>query len=224
MPGYYDNKLAADRLRRAYELAPPRVQQYLESEISHVLEKIRPGETVLELGCGYGRILERLRAKSTHLIGIDMSMSSLKMARGSAALSSGCCLAQMDAATLGLSAGLFNRVLCLQNGISAFHVDPINLVGECIRVTQNGGSVLLSSYAAGFWNDRLEWFRLQAENGLIGEIDWARTGEGQIICHDGFTATTFDSDDFVTLASQFGCPYQIYEVDGSSIFCEITIK
>ena len=46
MSGYYDDKLAAERLRRCYELAPPRVVRYLEAEVQHVLSRLEPGAAV----------------------------------------------------------------------------------------------------------------------------------------------------------------------------------
>lgn len=59
-PGDYDENLSAERLRRCYEVASSRVWQYLEDEIEHVLTYVEPSCAVLELGCGYGRVLERL--------------------------------------------------------------------------------------------------------------------------------------------------------------------
>jgi SAM-dependent methyltransferase len=77
---YYFEHLAAERLRECYEIAPPRVQQYLDTEIHHVAGKIRPTDTVLELGCGYGRVLEKLAERGGTLVGIDTSASSLRLA------------------------------------------------------------------------------------------------------------------------------------------------
>ncbi len=57
---YYSDKLAAERLQRCYELAPPAVQRFLEVESQYVRQRIRPTDRVLELGCGYGRVLEDL--------------------------------------------------------------------------------------------------------------------------------------------------------------------
>ncbi|MGD2109726.1 MAG: hypothetical protein PVI86_10070, partial [Phycisphaerae bacterium] len=39
---YYAERLSAERLKRCYDIAPPRIQQYLDAEIRHVLGKVRP--------------------------------------------------------------------------------------------------------------------------------------------------------------------------------------
>ena len=50
-------RLSAERLQRCYELAPPEVQAYLEAEVQYLQAATSPGARVLELGCGYGRVL-----------------------------------------------------------------------------------------------------------------------------------------------------------------------
>ena len=221
MKGYYSHKLSAERLRQVYELAPARAKQYLEAEIEFVLEKIKPGDLVLELGCGYGRVLARLAEKTERVIGVDTSLDSLVMARGSGDIQNNVMVLAMDAATLGFRDGRFDLVACVQNGISAFKVDRELLVREALRVTRPGGRVLFSSYAEAFWSDRLDWFRIQADHGLLGEIDEEATGNGVIVCKDGFRATTIGPVDFKALTSKIAVTPNITEVDGSSIFCDI---
>jgi SAM-dependent methyltransferase len=216
---YYAKKLSAERLRKVYEVASSRVRQYLEEEIRFVLDRISPDERVLELGCGYGRMLEKLAPRTKKIVGIDTSWESLKMAarqdRGSPLL------VLMNAISLGFAEKTFDLVACIQNGISAFKVEPLDLMREAMRVTRAGGRILFSSYSEKFWPHRLEWFREQARHGLLGEIDEAATGNGVIVCKDGFRATTFSPDDFLALASSLGLTAEISEVDESSIFCEI---
>jgi 2-polyprenyl-6-hydroxyphenyl methylase/3-demethylubiquinone-9 3-methyltransferase len=222
MSGYYREKLSASRLERAYAIAPPRVRQYLDAEIDHVLARLRPDDAVLELGCGCGRVLEPLARKARIACGIDTSFESL--AYGSAALESfgNCTFAQMDAVRLGFRDGAFDRVVCIQNGISAFHVDARALVRESLRVTRPRGIALFSSYSDAFWEHRLEWFVLQAEEGLVGEIDWEKTRDGTIACTDGFTATTVGARQFAAIVEELGASARIVEIDSSSVFCEIT--
>lgn len=219
---YYNDKLSAGRLKQAYDIAPPRVKQYLEAEVDHVAGYIMSGDRVLELGCGYGRILPRLAEKASCVIGIDTSLTSLFMGRELLRDTPNCFLLRMDAIRLGFSDGVFDRVVCIQNGISAFHVSQRELIGESIRVAKPAATILFSSYSERFWEHRLEWFRLQSEAGLLGEIDHEKTGNGVIICKDGFKATTVNPERFVSIVTGFNVDFQIIEVDESSIFCEIT--
>jgi len=223
MANYYEDKLSAERLKQCYEIAPPRVQQYLEAEVAYVLERIRAGDTVLELGCGYGRIIPSLAQKAGTVIGIDTSHASLTMAKQILVNFSNCRLLGMNAIELAFHDYVFDCVICVQNGISAFHVDQRALIRESIRVAKPGGLVLFSSYSDKFWEERLRWFHIQSEAGLLGEIDDERTGDGVIVCKDGFTATTVRPGDFQALTSELNLKAQIVEVDESSVFCEMTI-
>lgn len=220
---YYAENLAAERLRTCYELAPPRVKAYLEAEIEFVLEKTSSSMIVLELGCGYGRVLHRLISQVRVAVGVDTSFPSLDMARGFLGCPESLRLAQMDAADLGFCDRSFDITLCIQNGISAFGVDQRRLFAEAVRVTRSGGTALFSSYCDGFWADRLRWFEIQSAHGLIGAIDYHATGNGVIVCKDGFRATTVNAADFRSLAGVLGLAPNIFEVDCSSLFCEVTV-
>jgi len=223
MSGYYAEKLSAERLRACYDVAPPRTRQYLEAEIAHVLGCAAPSAVVLELGCGYGRVLRRLAPRVRAAFGIDNALASLRLAREHVAGAGAVRLAAMDAVRLGFAGGAFDLTLCIQNGVSAFKVDPQALVREAVRVTRSGGLVLFSSYSARFWEARLVWFEAQAAHGLVGEIDRAATRDGVIVCKDGFRATTVDGDGFRALVAPLGIEPRIVEVDGSSLFCEIAV-
>jgi SAM-dependent methyltransferase len=218
---YYSHRLSAARLREVYDIAPPRVRQYLDAELNHVLEKIRPGDRVVELGCGYGRVLTKLAGKAGWVIGIDISAPTLELAQETVDTVSNCSLSRMDAARLGFNDQTFDCVICIQNGISAFHVDQRALISESVRVTRPDGIVLFSSYLDKFWKHRLEWFELQSEAGLVGQIDYEKTKNGVIVCKDGFIATIVRSRDFLALTARLNVHVQIVEVDESSIFCEI---
>jgi len=220
---YYSEKLSAEKLRRVYEIASPRIRQYLDSEIDFVVERIKPGDRVLELGCGYGRVLERLVDRTDRVWGIDTSVTSLLLAR-TESKGHNYLLAAMNAVQTAFRQDCFDVTACIQNGISAFKVDPKSLISEAIRITKPGGRVLFSSYADSFWPERLNWFRRQAEFGLLGEIDEAATGNGVIVCKDGFRATTMGPDGFRALCVELDyCP-EIIIVDESSVFCEIIVK
>ena len=222
--GYYAEKLSGARLRQCYEVAPPRVKRYLEEEIRHTQRRIHPGATVLELGCGSGRVAMRLAAVAARVVGIDTSADSLAMARDLVGAASNCEFLEMDAVDLRFDDATFDVVACVQNGICAFGVDQTRLVAGAVRVTRAGGRVLFSSYAERFWHHRLEWFELQAEHGLVGKIDYAATGDGVIVCDDGFRAGAMTRRGFEELCAKAKLACSIVEVDGSSLFCEIHVS
>jgi len=221
--GYYREKLAAERLRRCYEVAPPAARAYLEAEIDLVLGYCTAASTVLELGCGYGRVLERMGERALLAVGVDTSLASLGLGRRLLAGREAIRLLAMDALRMGFPDGRFDLTVCVQNGISAFACDQRQLVAEAVRVTRPGGRVLFSSYAERFWPGRLEWFEAQAAHGLIGEIDQEATGDGVIVCRDGFRATTVDAAGFAALAAGLGVEPRIVEVAGSSLLCELVV-
>jgi len=221
MGGYYAEKLAGGRLRHCYEIAPPRVMRYLEAEISFVGEHVRRDDSVLELGCGYGRVLGRLPGHARLVTGIDTSRESLDLARRLLGDDRALRLLEMDAVDLAFDDGEFDIVFCIQNGICAFGVDQRQLLREAIRVTRPGGTVLLSSYSQRFWAHRLDWFRRQADAVLIGPIDEQATGDGVIVCADGLHLGAVGPDDFTELTRACGAEGRITEVDSSSIFCVI---
>ena len=130
----------------------------------------------------------------------------------------------MDAKKLDFPDNYFDTTICVQNGISAFKVDPLELLKESVRVTKNGGTILYSSYSEKFWEYRLKWFEIQSEQKLIGEINYELTKNGVIVCKDGFTAITYSGQKFLELASKINVQAEVFEIDNSSVFCKMKVK
>ncbi len=224
MDGCYQQRLSGERLRRCYEVASPRIRRCLEAELEFVLERITGAGCVLELGCGYGRVLERLAQKARFVVGIDSAQESLALARSCIADRSHIGLVEMNAGTLGFADWCFGAVVCIQNGISAFEVDRRKLVADAVRVVRPGGVALFSSWSPRAWKHRLEWFRDQVRCGLLVPIDEEATGDGTIACRDGFRAETVGPDEFRALASGLDVDVEITEVDASSLFCVLRVR
>jgi len=216
---YYRRRLSGERLRRVYEIATPRVRRYLQAEVDYLLERLGPADEVLELGCGYGRVMTALVPRVRRIIGVDVSSESLDLGRKMAGGDRRMEFMKMDALDLAFPDGSFDAVACVQNGICASRVNPEKLILEGMRVTRPGGRAFFSSYAPGFWPHRLEWFELQAREGLVGEIDPEQTGDGVIVCRDGFRAGIMEAEDFRSLCTRLRLQAEIVEVDGSSVFC-----
>jgi ubiquinone/menaquinone biosynthesis C-methylase UbiE len=218
---YYKDKLSAHKLLECYEVAPPRIKQYLEAEIQFVISNIRNKNLVLELGCGYGRVMRAVSPFVSMVVGVDISRASLQLAKSYMKPYRNYKTVQMDASNMALRQRIFDAVFCVQNGISAFGVNRKDLVAEAVRVTKHNGAILFSSYSPKIWQERLDWFRRQSQLGLLGEIDEEKTHQGTIVCKDGFTATTVSGDQFTELFNEIGSEASIVEVDESSVFCKV---
>jgi len=215
---YYRDKLSGRKLLKCYEMAPSRIKQYLEAEIRFVISRTRPSYHVLELGCGYGRVMRRIAPFASWVVGNDTSKVNLELARSYLEGLGNCSVCLMDASQMALDPFAFDAVFCIQNGISAFGVDQKRLIAESVRATKPNGLILFSSYSPKIWAARLEWFRTQSESGLIGEIDEDETGDGTIVCRDGFKASTLGASQLIELFAEHGLKASIIEVDESSIF------
>ncbi len=210
-------------MRKVYALAPPRVRQYFEAEFDFVRSFAGEKAFGLELGCGYGRAMAQLSGYFELLYGIDNSPSSIADARDFLKNIDNVRLEIMDASRMAFDDHTFDVTFCIQNGLSAFHIEPKILIPEAMRVTKPGGVALFSSYAEEFWPHRREWFELQSKEGLLGEIDWEKTGDGKIVCKDGFTATTYGPSEFNHIINELGLNARVVTVDSSSVFCVIRV-
>lgn len=223
MNNYYSENLNSNKLKQCYEIAPARVQQFLNAEIDFILNHISSKDHVLDLGCGYGRVSKRISEKAERVTGIDISQENIDLAKEYVQDNHKCKFFVMDARKMEFPNDHFDVTICVQNGISAFKIEPEKLLKESIRVTQKGGIILYSSYSDKFWNDRLEWFKIQSAHKLIGEIDENLTRKGTIACKDGFRAVTYSKLEFTELVLKFNLKPEISEVDKSSIFCLIKV-
>jgi 2-polyprenyl-6-hydroxyphenyl methylase/3-demethylubiquinone-9 3-methyltransferase len=61
---------------------------------------------------------------------------------------------------------------------------------------------------------------LQSSKGLLGPIDHRATGDGVIVCEDGFRSGAATRWELEELCGELGLTPNITEVDESSLFCE----
>ena len=216
MDNYYAEKLNSQKLFQVYETQIPRVKQYLQAEIDFVKDNLSATQDVLELGAGYGRIVRQLAPYCGSIVGMDISMESVELGREYLKDCPNAMMVAMDVHKMEFPKP-FDVVLCLQNGLSAMRADS-TVINKILEVLAPGGTAYFSSYSSNFWDFRVKWFEEQASKGLLGELDYAKTQNGVIICKDGFKAMTHSPEDFQKIGEDSGYPYKIQEVDESSLF------
>ena len=224
MTDYYANHLSGSHLCQVYALADDQVRRYLDAEHDYCIRKISRDDSVLELGCGYGRVLRELatRASAERWVGIDNAASNLEFAVEYCRDHPEIKLLEMDAGNLTFPDASFDRVLCVQNGLSAFQLDPSSVVAEAMRVLQPRGTMICTTYSEDFWPTRLAWFRRQSEAGLLGPIDEIQTKNGVIACKDGFRSHTLNADAFRAIADAMSLDCRVIELPPGSLAAEFS--
>lgn len=117
--------------------------------------------TVLDVGCGTGRLLPQLRHPSTLVIGLDREPSALAMAAGRHPHR----VLLADAEALPLAEAAAD--VAIASTVCEFAGDPEGLVRELVRITRTGGRVVIGLLNRGspwgWWNrhhfDEAPWDR-----------------------------------------------------------------
>ena len=217
MGNYYSENLNATKLFDVYQTEIIRVRQYLDAEIEFVRSQLYFNDKILEMGAGYGRIMKEISPSVQFISGIDISENTVAFGQEYLKEYLNCDLKTLDVYKLDKDSE-YDAVLCLQNGISAFKGRDLELIDIAMKALKNNAKAYFSSYSEAFWEYRLAWFQEQAQKGLLGEIDYEKTKNGNIVCKDGFSATTFSKSDMERLGKASGYDYVIREIDNSSIF------
>lgn len=150
-----------------------------DTELICGLAQISPGDAVLDLGCGYGRIANRLSLKKMDVIGLDRSKRFLELARDDATVKQAAVdYVEGDMRTLEWT----NRFDAIVIWFTAFGYfgDEENekVLRECTRALKPGGRLLIDQVHRSF---ALANFRP-----LIVE----RRGDDMLIDESSFDPTT----------------------------------
>jgi len=120
---------------------PNRIFRYIENKRINVLLKfanIHDGEKVLDLGCGIGNILERI--KKGILYGVDIS--SVQIERAKKRLGTRVNLSISPGENLPFDNGFFDKIICTE--VFEHVLEPGLIFNEMHRVLKNEGLISLS--------------------------------------------------------------------------------
>lgn len=136
----------ADLFDDAYRrvLAPFHTEEEARLEVSALRELLglSQDESILDLGCGWGRHLLLLREAGHDVAGVDLSPELLRQARGDDAAA---LLAAADMRRLPFAGGAFDIVVNLATSLGLFLSDDeaVAAFREARRVLRPGGTLLL---------------------------------------------------------------------------------
>jgi len=110
--------------------------------------QMRPGERVLETGCGAGYGAHLLAQKARFVLGVDYSPAAIEYARGRYR-DANLAFAVMNCHRLALADGQFDRIVSFE---MFEHMErPLDYLRECARLLRPGGELLLSTPNRSAW-------------------------------------------------------------------------
>lgn len=109
-----------------------------------LLSQLVPGSTILDAGCGYGRLLQTPELQAYKLIGVDGALGMLRRARAEGVVAP---LAAMDGTALGLANNAFDLVLLVAVLTAvAFDQAVQAALREAWRVLRPGGTLYIADF------------------------------------------------------------------------------
>jgi len=155
----------------------------------------RPGGRLLEIGCGNGETLERMRALGWTCEGIDFDPEAVKAARRR-----GLDVRLGSVEQQGYASDTFDAVV--MNHVIEHVPDPRRLIQECRRILKQGGHFVCitpncASWCSSIFKDNwrglepprhLHVFSARALRRLLKETDWGSMKVGAMIANSGWFA------------------------------------
>ncbi len=183
---------------------PSEIEEFLVGEIEF-LRMLESRETILEIGCGYGRLLKILSEKGKKVIGIDFSEKLLAQAKNNLADYSNIELLTMNAENLNFDDDFADYTLCLDNTFGNMPGIEEKVLSEMKRVTKKGGKIIVSVFSDKAQNSQIKNYSRLGLKGI--------TNTGNAITSDeGFYSRRFSREDLEALFNKVGLPFQIESV------------
>ena len=171
-PRWHESFFGEDWLRIALSIPDERAD--LQTDFVVTALGLQPGARVLDVACGHGRHSARLARRGLAVTGLDVSASSLELARESAPEPE---FVEGDMRELPFEDGRFDAAINLFTAFGYFEdeADDARVLHEVARVLRPGGSFLIDTINPpglfGVFHDRY-WDRLDDGTLLLEEHDY----------------------------------------------------
>lgn len=185
---------------------PPKlIQEFLDGEVKFIEEHIKPNKKILEIGCGYGRLLKILSKNANNVSGIDFSKSLLKKAKENLKDKKNVQILEMNAKNLSFKDDFFDYSLCLDASFGNMPKIEKEVLKEMKRVTKKEGEIIISVFSENAKEAQIENYK------RIGLTDIKEDGKA-IITSEGMYSRRFTKEDLLNLFKEIGMECTIIKV------------
>jgi ubiquinone/menaquinone biosynthesis C-methylase UbiE len=154
---------------------PHLLQEFLDRELALIRECIPKVESILEVGCGYGRLLDVLRLKADIAVGIDFSRPMLERAKLHLR-EKNVELYEMNAENMNFPPANFDYAVCLNATFGNMPGIEENVLQEMKRVSRRG--LMITAFAPEAKDTQFENYKRIGLTGITDDGTAVRTQEG----------------------------------------------
>ncbi len=202
---FYNESANDNFIIRCQELAPPRIEQLMQAEAEFLHSTAATAESVLDIGCGSGRVLEILQDRSARLAGIDLVRANVDYSRQRVHRAD-LMLVQGDALRMPFPDKAFAVSTVMINTLGNFGAAKTPLLTEMHRVSR---AVIAGCYSVDAADAQCEWYAILHAHGFLGPVDEARTTPELCVTTDGYHSERFTEASLSALFAAAGMAVRV---------------
>ena len=154
------------------------VRDFFYGDIECIKRFVKPGRNVLEVGCGYGRLLFPLSEKSSKVVGIDFSKKELSQAKRNFRKIKNVKFYYMNATKIHFGKLKFDYVLLMNNALGNMPGIEKKVIGQMIKAAKNGGRIFIRVFSEKAKTAQLKNYKKLGMKGIINLGNAYKTKEG----------------------------------------------
>lgn len=185
---------------------PPKpIQEFLDQEIKFIKKYIKPNKVILEVGCGYGRLVKILSKNAKKVVGIDFSKPLLDKAKKNLFDKKNVELFLMNAEDIKFGNRSFDYVLCLDASFGNMPSIELKTLKQMKRVCKQNGEIIISVFSENAKKAQIEnYTRIGLKN--------IRDDGKAIHTDEGFYSRRFTKDNLKELFDKINLKCKIIKI------------
>ena len=214
---FFSRKEQAEFISRVYAETPYVVQSLFRRESQLLQGALAGSRRVLEVGCGFGRVLEWV-PEAVAYTGIDIGRHYVEEAKTRNPRGDWIC---GDATCLPFQDESFDAVFCIQNTLGNMEGIEGKVISEMRRVCRRKGRLILSVYSEDSFEIRRLWYDRLVDAGIFRRV-WLDPEHPRVArSNTGWSSRCFDRKEVRAL---FGAvSMEIVKLDAFLYFCVVNL-